>query len=109
MFIIVKPKHNFLFSIYFSQIQTDVLKAYISSAGMFPLLWLGVAFLIYVASQVATSLWLGAWSDDPILNGTEAKQQSDYRITFYGVFGVVQGELKTLIESLKHKIIVDLF
>ena len=94
MFIIVKPKHNFLVSFYSCQIQTDVLKAYVSAAGMFPLLWLAVAFLIYVASQVATSLWLGAWSDDPILNGTDAKQQSDYRITFYGLFGVIQGELK---------------
>ena len=74
------------------QIQSEVLKAYVSAAGLFPMFWLAVAFLIYVASQIATSLWLGAWSDDPILNGTEAKQQSDYRITFYGVFGVVQGE-----------------
>ena len=94
VFIIVKPKHNFLFSSYSCQIQTDVLKAYVSAAGLLPLLWLGVAFLIYVASQVATSLWLGAWSDDPVLNGTEAKQQSDYRITFYGVFGVIQGKPK---------------
>ena len=72
----------------FFQIQSDVLKAYVSAAGLFPMFWLTVAFLIYVASQIATSLWLGAWSDDPILNGTAAKQQSDYRITFYGVFGV---------------------
>ena len=68
-----------------------MLKTYVSSSGLFNLFWLAVAFLIYVSSQVATSLWLGAWSDDPILNGTDAKQQSDYRITFYGVFGVVQG------------------
>ena len=99
--IFVKPKYKFFFSFYFSQIQTDVLKAYASSAGFFPLFWLGVAFLIYVASQVATSLWLGAWSDDPILNGTEAKQQSDYRITFYGVFGVVQGEFENFNRRLE--------
>ena len=75
------------------QIRADVLKTYVESGGWKAFSWLMVFLVVYIVSQVATSLWLAAWSDDPILNGTDAKQQSDYRLGFYGLFGILQGKL----------------
>ena len=78
------------------QIRADVLKTYVESGGWKAFSWLMVFLAVYIASQVATSIWLAAWSDDPILNCTEAKQQSDYRLGFYGLFGILQGILYRL-------------
>ena len=70
----------------------DVLRTYVQSTGMLAFFMSIVSFLIYSASEIGVSLWLAAWSDDPVLNGTEAKQQSDYRLTMYGIFGIFQGK-----------------
>ncbi len=53
-------------------------------------------YLLYVVTQVLTSVWLSKWSDDPILNGTEGRQQTSIRLGVYGGFGAIQGKLLSI-------------
>ncbi len=53
-----------------------------------------VFYLLYVASQVGTDIWLSIWSEDPLITGPDGRQQTNYRLGVYAAFGVGQSKLE---------------
>ncbi len=70
------------------------------SGGLWYFLGLSVFELMLVGSQVGTNVWLSMWSDDPMMNGSEALSQSYYRLGVYGAFGVGQSEFHSCVNFI---------
>ncbi|XP_064624457.1 multidrug resistance-associated protein 1-like isoform X1 [Lineus longissimus] len=72
-------------------ISTKVYLGYCKAAGGVFCASMVIAYLGYVASMVGANIWLSKWSEDEAAsNGTVNRDQSNFRIGIYGVFGVSQ-------------------
>ena len=73
------------------QVSIAVLKAYIGACGVKYFIVLLVLLMFYIASQVATDLWISDWSNESARNITVAQQNSHFRLGIYAVFIGCQG------------------
>ena len=69
-----------------------VFKSYFMSCGIL-YVSVGLAFyLVYLAAQTFTNIWLSEWSNDPpSANGSQDLGLRDLRLGVYGAMGGVQG------------------
>ena len=82
------------------QIKSPVTRDYIKAGTMKAMVTLVVSCVILISSEVVTNIWLSAWSDDPILNGTEGRAQTNLRLGVYGGLGAFQGKRGKLASSI---------
>ena len=64
-----------------------------------------VFYIIYVATQVGTNIWLSEWSNDkPEPDGTQDTALRDLRLGVYGALGGGQGNFKTVFCFISYEI-----
>ena len=68
----------------------SVLKNYLQAAtAFFPIMgFMSLGF--FIAAQVCTNIWLSIWTEQPIVNGTADRAQTDMYLGVYGALGTVQ-------------------
>ena len=70
----------------------QVFRAWLASCGALPVTCTLLFYVLYIASQIATNIWLSAWSSDvPLPDGTQDTDQRNLRLGVYGGLGGVQG------------------
>ncbi|XP_074648822.1 multidrug resistance-associated protein 1-like isoform X2 [Tubulanus polymorphus] len=73
------------------QVKGAIYLAYIRSMGMMVFVCLIITYLLYIAGNIGTNIWLAYWSNDALdKNSTdeERDQLLDLRLGVYGAFGV---------------------
>ena len=71
-----------------------VFAAYIRACGVPTFILALCSYVVYLASQIGTNIWLSLWSgDQPTANGTQDLALRDLRLGVYGGMGGVQGKL----------------
>ena len=77
----------------FFQISFGVFAVYLKSCGVLMSVVTIVFYIIYVATQVGTNIWLSEWSNDqPEPDGTQDTTLRNLRLGVYGGFGGGQGK-----------------
>ena len=77
----------------FFQISFGVFAIYLKSCGVLMSVVTIVFYIIYVATQVGTNIWLSEWSNDqPEPDGTQDTALRDLRLGVYGGLGGGQGK-----------------
>ena len=75
------------------QVTMRVFRAWLSSCGVVPVTSTVMFYLLYIVAQIATNIWLSAWSSDvPASSGSQDVSQRNVRLGVYGGLGGVQGE-----------------
>ncbi len=75
------------------QIRFGVFVIYLKACSIFMTLLTLVFFVLYMASQAATNIWLSAWSNDqPLPDGSQDIALRDLRLGVYGALGGGQGD-----------------
>ena len=76
----------------FLQVSLKVFRAWLASCGAAPVTFTLLFYLLYIVSQIATNIWLSAWSSDvPLPDGSQDVEQRNLRLGVYGGLGGVQG------------------
>ncbi|CAK8684757.1 unnamed protein product [Clavelina lepadiformis] len=70
-------------------IKLSVLFSYMKAVGYFTCIIIVLAYMLSNAASVSTSIWLSAWSNDPI-NEDGSQNKTSYRLTVYGLLGLTQ-------------------
>jgi hypothetical protein len=74
-------------------VKLAVFWGYLQACRFMPVVALVIWYVIYLASQIGTNIWLSLWSNDPPPFNSSAQdtQLRDLRLGVYGGFGLVQG------------------
>ena len=70
-----------------------VFRAWLSSCGVLPVCSTLLFYSLYIVAQIATNIWLSAWSSDVPASGGQDVEQRNVRLGVYGGLGGVQGWL----------------
>lgn len=73
------------------QVKAGVVYSYTKAMGVGMVTAAIFSTVLLVGMQIAASIWLRLWSDDPVLqNVSEARAQADLRLGVYGALGFGQ-------------------
>jgi hypothetical protein len=75
------------------QVKLAVFLSYLRACRLLPIVSTVMWYVVYMASQVGTNVWLSIWSTDtPPINSTMMDTHlRDLRLGVYGGLGIVQG------------------
>ncbi|VEN46622.1 unnamed protein product, partial [Callosobruchus maculatus] len=82
-------------------VKWEVYKHYISSIGVWLMLFVVLLNITYQAFSVGSNVWVGVWADDndTLINGTVNTAKRDMYLAIYGVLGIGQA-LATMLSNL---------
>jgi ABC-type multidrug transport system fused ATPase/permease subunit len=71
-------------------VKLSVIKSYLSAATPVYPVTAAVSLVCFVAAQVCTNIWLSKWTQQPVINGTQDRHETDLYLGVYGGLGGAQ-------------------